>query len=96
VKLYLDTSVLGAVFDAEPVGRKETTQLFFQTVRARLDALYISDLVLDEIDRAPDRVRFSLLSLLRRVRPKETFGSFREHSIRISPDRPGFSRGGPL
>ena len=33
VKLYLDTSVLGAIFDTEPVGRKEITQLFFQTVQ---------------------------------------------------------------
>lgn len=69
MKLYLDTSVLGAMFDTEPVGRKETTQRFFQTVRTRSDTLYISDLVLDEIDRAPDRVRFSLLSLIRQVRP---------------------------
>ena len=57
------------MFDTEPVGRKETTQRFFQTVRTRSDTLYISDLVLDEIDRAPDRVRFSLLSLIRQVRP---------------------------
>ncbi|MBM4298140.1 MAG: type II toxin-antitoxin system VapC family toxin [Deltaproteobacteria bacterium] len=46
------------------------TQLFFQTVRARKDALYISDLVLEEIDRAPNQVRFSLMTLVRRFQPR--------------------------
>jgi len=69
VKLYLDTSVLGAMFDTEPVGRKAMTQLFFQTVRARRDTLYVSDLVLEEIDRAPNQVRFSLMTLVRRFQP---------------------------
>jgi hypothetical protein len=45
------------------------TRLFFETARTRRDTLYISDLVLEEIDRAPDRVRFSLMSLIRRIRP---------------------------
>jgi predicted nucleic acid-binding protein len=78
VKLYLDTSVLGAMFDTEPVGRKAMTQLFFQTVRARRDTLYVSDLVLEEIDRAPNQVRFSLMTLVRRFQPhvlSESHGS---------------------
>lgn len=69
VKLYVDTSVLGAMFDKEPIGRPETPQLFFETVRTRSDTLYISDLVLEEINRAPDRVRFSLTTLIRQIRP---------------------------
>ena len=69
VKLYVDTSVLGAKFDKEPIGRPETTQLFFETVQRRSDNLYISDLVLEEIDRAPDRVRFSLITLIRQLQP---------------------------
>jgi hypothetical protein len=52
------------VFDKEPIGRQETTQLFFETVRTRSDTLYISDLVLEEINRAPDRVRFSPITLI--------------------------------
>ena len=70
MKLYLDTSVLGAMFDTEPAGRKEMTQLFFQTVRARRDTLYVSDLVLEEIDRAPNQVRFPLMTLVRRIQPR--------------------------
>ena len=70
MKLYLDTSVLGAMFDTDPAGRKEMTQLFFQTVRAHKDTLYVSDLVLEEIDRAPIQVRFSLMTLVRRIQPR--------------------------
>jgi hypothetical protein len=51
------------------LGRKEMTQLFFQTVRKRRDTLYVSDLVLEEVDRAPDRVRFSLMTLVRQFQP---------------------------
>lgn len=69
MKLYLDTSVLGAMFDTDPAGRKEMTQLFFQTVRAHKDTLYVSDLVLEEIDRAPNQVRFRLMTLVRRIQP---------------------------
>lgn len=69
MKLYLDTSVLGAMFDTDPAGRKEMTQLFFQTVRAHKDTLYVSDLVLEEIDRAPNQVRFPLMTLVRRIQP---------------------------
>ncbi|MBI2531297.1 MAG: PIN domain protein [Deltaproteobacteria bacterium] len=70
MKLYLDTSVLGAMFDTEPAGRREMTQLFFHTVRAPKDTLYVSDLVLEEIDRAPNQVRFSLMTLVRRIQPR--------------------------
>lgn len=69
MRLYLDTSVLGAMFDVEPPDRKERTQLFFQRVRARKDTLYISDVVLEEIARAPEHLRFSLMRLINQVRP---------------------------
>ena len=69
VRLYLDTSVSGALYDEEPPGRKETTQLFFRRAASRKDTLYISNLVLEEIDRAPEHVRFSLMSLVRQIRP---------------------------
>ena len=57
------------MFDTDPAGRKEMTQLFFQTVRAHKDTLYVSDLVLEEIDRAPNQVRFPLMTLVRRIQP---------------------------
>jgi predicted nucleic acid-binding protein len=69
MRLYLDTSVLGAMFDDEPPDRKEKARLFFQRVKIRKDTLYISDVVLDEIARAPERLQFSLNRVVKEVQP---------------------------
>ena len=67
--LYLDTLVFGAMFDEEPASRKEETRMFFRGAEKRLDTLYISDVVLDEIARGPERLRFSLEEIVARIRP---------------------------
>lgn len=67
--LYLDTSVFGAMFDTEPLGRKEKTRMFFRGAEKRQDILYISDVVLDEIARAPEYLRASLEEVVSQVRP---------------------------
>ena len=69
MRLYLDTSVFGAMFDEEPVGRKEKTTTFFRHAERQRDTLYVSDVVLDEIARAPRELQSSLTQLLGRVRP---------------------------
>ena len=69
MRLYLDTSVFGAIFDTEPPGRGEQTDLFFRRAETRKDVLYISDVVLDEIASAPDRLRPSLEKIISQVRP---------------------------
>lgn len=69
MRLYLDTSVLGAMFDDEPPDRREKTRLFFQRVRMQRDTLYISDVVLDEIGRAPEHLQFSLIRVVKEIRP---------------------------
>ena len=69
MRLYLDTSILGAMFDDEPPDRKERTRLFFQRVKIRKDTLYISDVVLDEIARAPEQLQFSLIRVVKEVQP---------------------------
>ena len=67
--LYLDTSVFGAMFDTEPSDRKEKTKMFFRGAEKRQDILYISDVVLDEIARAPEHLRASLEEVVSKVRP---------------------------
>ncbi len=69
MRLYLDTSVFGAMFDVEPPAWKEKTKMFFRRAERRLDALYISDVVLDEIARAPEHLRPSLEEVVSQVRP---------------------------
>ena len=69
MRLYLDTSVFGAMFDTEPPDRKEKTRMFFRGAEKRQDILYISDVVLDEIARAPEYLRASLEEVISQVRP---------------------------
>lgn len=68
MRLYLDTSVVGAMFDLEPADRKET-EIFFESAKSRGDNLFISDVVLDEIARAPEHLRFSLIRIVNELRP---------------------------
>ena len=70
MRLYLDTSVFGALFDLEPPGRIERTNMFFRAAEQRGDGLYISDVVLDEIADAPMRLRPSLERVLREAQPR--------------------------
>jgi hypothetical protein len=61
LKAYLDTSVVGALFDNEDMERVKNT-------RAALDVLvkrekydpFISNILIEEIDEAPDRLKTSL------------------------------------
>jgi predicted nucleic acid-binding protein len=69
MRLYLDTSVFGGLFDIEPAGRKEINRMFFHSAERRQDSLYISDLVLDEISHAPARLRFQLEGVIGQVKP---------------------------
>jgi predicted nucleic acid-binding protein len=69
MRLYLDTSIIGAEFDDEPPDREGKTRLFFQRVRTHKDTLCISDVVLDEIARAPEHLRFSLIRVVKEVQP---------------------------
>lgn len=57
VKLYLDTSVLGAVCDPSPEDRLVATRRLLESLRKGAWEGYISTLVLEEVDRAPESVR---------------------------------------
>jgi len=56
LKVYLDTSVISALFDRRNPDRKKTTEEFFQNID-RFD-IYISDITNDEIHSMPiERIR---------------------------------------
>ncbi len=57
IKLYLDTSVLGAVCDPGPEERLEATRRVLDGLRGGFWEGYISVLVLEEISRAHEAVR---------------------------------------
>lgn len=57
LKLYLDTSVVGAVCDPGPEERLVATRRILHGVKKGLWEGYLTTLVLEEVERAPDSVR---------------------------------------
>ncbi len=60
VRVYADTSVFGGCFDAE---FKTVSEQFFREVRAGRFVLVVSDLTVEELADAPERVRNVLREL---------------------------------
>lgn len=61
VRAYIDTSVVGGAFDPEFA---LPTSTFLQQAREGRYGLVVSDVVLEEVHRGPDRVRLLLADLL--------------------------------
>lgn len=64
LKLYLDTSVLGAVCDPGPEERLAATRRILNGLRAGSWEGYISALVLEEVSRAHDSVRKKIAAVI--------------------------------
>ena len=60
MRLYLDTSVLGAEFDTESPERVQVTLELFDRLAAGHFGTCISPATLEEISQAPDRIRVSI------------------------------------
>ncbi len=54
LRVYIDTSVVGGVFDSEFA---DLTRRFFDQIRAGDSMLLVSDLLIEELSDAPARVR---------------------------------------
>lgn len=67
LKLYLDTSVLGAVCDPGPDDRLAATHRVFNSLAKGIWEGYISTLVLEELERATSTVREQIAQHLRRT-----------------------------
>ncbi len=65
LRLYLDTSVLGAVCDPGPEARLVATHRLLEGIKRGAWAGHISVLVLEEIERAPEAVREPIRRVLR-------------------------------
>jgi len=68
VKLYLDTSVLGAVCDPGPEERLAATHRVLEGFAKALWEGYISTLVLEEVERAPKAVREKIIREIQKSR----------------------------
>ena len=64
MRLYLETSVLGALADWEEPRRPELTRELSRRIASGLDEGVISNVVQEELDRAPAEVRKMVLTSL--------------------------------
>ena len=67
MRLYLDTSVVGALFDTEMPQRVEVTRGLLSSIIDGTHTGVISNIVLEEIQRGPEELRESLLDEIRKV-----------------------------
>jgi predicted nucleic acid-binding protein len=66
MELYLDTSVIGALFDSENPIRIEITKRLLHSILSGLHIGFISNIVNEEIDKAPFELRVKLLKIIKR------------------------------
>ncbi|MFQ6067601.1 MAG: PIN domain protein [bacterium] len=67
MRLYFDTSVFGALFDTELPRRVEVTRLLLESIIKGKNAGMISNVVLEEIERAPGELKENILEEIRKV-----------------------------
>ena len=65
--LYFDTSVIGAIFDKEIPQRIEITRRLLDAIVEGKHTGIISNIVLEEIERAPEELKGNLLTEVRNI-----------------------------
>ena len=63
-KVYIETTVISYVFNKNYPGRQKVAQRVFDLVKEKEIAAFISDVVIGEIDKAPDKLREKLSKLV--------------------------------
>jgi predicted nucleic acid-binding protein len=67
-KAYIDTSVFGALYDTEDAKRVRITKTMIEILRMRIGCLpFISNIVIEEIEGAPDKIAKGLNKVLKQV-----------------------------
>lgn len=67
MRLYLDTSIIGALFDIEIPQRIKSTRILIESIIQGIHKGVISNIVLEEIERCPDELKERLLNEIRNV-----------------------------
>jgi len=67
MRLYLDTSVIGALFDEEMPERIKITRALLESIVEGKHAGVISNVVLEEIDRCPEELKKKLVAEIQAV-----------------------------
>lgn len=65
LKVYLDTSILGAIYDVEDPPRVNVTKKLLEQLKARKDYVpFISNILIEEIEKAPKDIVSGLKDIL--------------------------------
>ena len=71
LKLYIETSTWNFVFADDSPEKMAITKDFFDLVRQGIYDIYTSDIVLLEVERAPDEIKRELSKLISEFTPQE-------------------------
>ena len=67
MRLYLDTSVMGALFDLEMPQRIEITRALLDSIIEGKHTGIISNIVLEEVERSPEEFKEKLIAEIRKI-----------------------------
>jgi len=67
MRLYLDTSVVGALFDSEMRQRIEITRALLRSIIKGKHTGIISNIVLEEIERSPEEFKEKIIAEMRKI-----------------------------
>lgn len=67
MRLYLDTSVIGALFDSEMPQRIEITRALLRSIIKGKHTGIISNIVLEEIERSPEEFKQKIIAEMRKI-----------------------------
>jgi predicted nucleic acid-binding protein len=70
MKLYIETTVPNFLFADDAPEKKAITEEFYKWIKISSDTLYISELVLDELNRTQPPLRAKLLDAVARLQAK--------------------------
>ena len=69
IKYYLETSIFNFIFADDSPEKKELTEKLFQKIEDERMEIYISEIVVDEINKAPEPKKEQLLRMIERYNP---------------------------
>ncbi len=76
LKIYLDTSVINFLFADDAPEKKDITKSLFEEIEQGKYEIYISELVVAEINKTEDEEKKGkLLTIIQKYQPKELIGS---------------------
>lgn len=71
LRLYLETSVWNFYFADDAPEKRDITKMFFASVAENLYEIFVSEIVIRELNNAPKPKRIRLLNLLNKYTPTE-------------------------